>query len=93
MIFRFLIRATICFFFVFQHHEIVGASVTVKEFDLFCKPSPKWAEFQMPEHSEDIQSASTAESKSDQNAANANRMKVRTEFGKFIKKVGECVDG
>merc|ERR1719174_3316716 len=70
-----------------QHHEIVGASVTVKEFDLFCKPSPKWAEFQMPEHSEDIQSASTAESKSDQNAANANRMKVRTEFGKFIKKV------
>ena len=63
----------------------------MKEFDLFCKPSPKWAEFAMPEHSEDIQSASTAESKL--NAANANRKKVRTEFEKFIKKVGECVDG
>merc|ERR1719174_2274749 len=68
-----------------QHREITGLSSTMKEFDLFCKPSPKWAEFAMPEHSEDIQSASTAESKL--NAANANRKKVRTEFEKFIKKV------
>ena len=94
MIFRFLIRATICFFFVFQHHEIeIGVSSTMKEFDLFCKPTPTWVEFQMPKYSEDSQSASTAESKSDQHAAYLNRKKVRTEFGKIIKKVGACVDG
>ena len=66
----------------------------MKEFDIFCKPSPMWAKFEMPKDSKDTQPSATAESKSDSKAlVNANRKKVRAEFGKFIKKVGGRVDG